>query len=124
MRKKRTDSSAHDSNYVAAQLARNHKSEPHTGDVLCPCYAGWDAFEKNVRFVLLKQRAGTRAERAYALHVMEDAMRIQSLSDLQYALEPGEHLLDEKRACHFRSMEMRIEARREKLLVRRRRHKG
>lgn len=108
MGKKRADSST-------------KEDAPRTAEVHCPCYAGWDVFEKNVRVVLRQQRAGTRAERAWALHVFDDAMRIQSQLDLQYVLEPGEYKLDEKPACDRRSMEERIEARRDKL-IRRRKH--
>ena len=103
------------------QRERDENTAPQTAEVVCPCYAGWEAFEKNVRVVLSKLKAGTRSERAYALHVFDDAMRIQSKEDLESALEPGEYMLDEKRACHFRSMEERMEARRDRLIRRRKR---
>ena len=117
MAKKRESSNKPDSDHQE----RNEESSTQTGEVVCPCWAGWEAFEKNVRFVLRQLKAGSHSERAYALHVFHDAMRIQSQYDLEYALEPGEHLLDEKRACNFRSMEQRIEAKRDRTTRRRKR---
>ncbi|HEX5885164.1 MAG TPA: hypothetical protein VFY67_11555 [Pyrinomonadaceae bacterium] len=88
----------------------------------CPCHAGWEVFEQHVTEVLHSLKDGSRVVRAHALHVFDDAARMQSVDDLHYSLEPGEKKLDEKRACsRFRSMEERVEARRDKRL---RRHKG
>jgi hypothetical protein len=42
MAKKRDGSSKPKSN----QLERNEEIAPHTAEVVCPCYAGWEAFEK------------------------------------------------------------------------------
>lgn len=88
----------------------------------CPCHAGWEVFEKNVSLVLRSLRDPSRVVRAHALHVFEDAARMQSASDLRYYVEAGDERLDEKRACsRFRSMEERLEARRNKRISQ---HKG
>jgi hypothetical protein len=81
----------------------------------CPCHAGWEVFEKNVSVVLRSLRDPSRVVRAHAIHVFEDAARNQSASDLRYYVEAREKRLNEKRACsRFRSMEERLEARRNK----------
>ena len=121
MGKKQDDSTKPDSNYGGAELGRNEESGPKAAEVQCPCYAGWEAFENNVRVVLRQLKTGSRAEKAHALHVFDDAMRILSRRDGQYVLESDEHKLDEKRACHFRS-EARIEARRDRLIRKWQRH--
>jgi hypothetical protein len=85
------------------------------GDVarsLCPCHAGWEVFEQHVGLVFRLLRDPSHVVRAHALHVFEDAARMQATEDLRYYLEPGEEKIGEKRACHFRSMEQRLEARR------------
>jgi hypothetical protein len=79
---------------------------------LCPCHAGWEGFEQHVSIVFRSLRDRSRVVRAHALHVFEDAARMQGAEDLRYYLEPGEERIGEKRACHFRSMEQRLEARR------------
>ena len=79
---------------------------------LCPCHAGWEVFEQQVGVVLLSLRDRSRSVRAHALHVFEDATRMQSAADLRYHLEAGEERIGEKRAACFRSMEERLEARR------------
>ena len=121
MGKKQNDSTKPNSNYGGAELGRNEESGHKTAEVHCPCYAGWETFENNVLVVLRQLKAGTRAEKAYALHVFDDAMRILSRRDRLYVLEPGEYKLDEKRACHIRS-EARIEARRDRLIRKWQRH--
>jgi hypothetical protein len=79
---------------------------------LCPCHAGWEVFEQHVGLVFRLLRDPSHVVRAHALHVFEDAARMQSAEDLRYYLEAGEEKIGEKRACHFRSMEERLEARR------------
>jgi hypothetical protein len=77
-------------------------------------------FEQHVSEVLHSLKDGGRVVRAQALHVFDDAARMQSADDLRYSLEPGEKKLDEKRACsRFRSMEERIRARRDKRIRKR-----
>ena len=78
---------------------------------LCPCHAGWEGFEPHVSSVFRSLRDRSRVVRAHALHVFEDAVRMQSVEELRYYLEPGEEKIREKR-CRFRSMEQRLEARR------------
>lgn len=78
---------------------------------LCPCHAGWEAFEQHVSVMFRSLRDRSHVVRAHALHVFEDAVRMQSAEELRYYLEPGEEKIGEKR-CRFRSMEQRLEARR------------
>jgi hypothetical protein len=101
---------------ITERLDRDFQSpdEVVRGDAvrsLCPCHAGWEAFEQNVSIVFRSLRDRSRVVRAHALHVFEDAARMQSVEELRYYLEPGEEKIGEKR-CRFRSMEQRLEARR------------
>ena len=91
---------------------------------LCPCHAGWEAFEGHVGDVLRMLRDPSRGVRAHALHVFEDAARMQSAADLSYCLEAGEERIGEKRAARFRSIEERLEARRSRRDRRRKRRHG
>ena len=88
----------------------------------CPCHAGWEVFEQNVQVVFRHLRAGSRIVRAHALHVFDDAMRMQMAEELKYYVEDGEPKIGEKRACaRYRSMQDRLEARRARRI---KRHKG
>jgi hypothetical protein len=81
----------------------------------CPCHAGWEVFEEHVGDVLRALRTGNREERAHALHVFDDAARMQLAEERRYYVEPGEERIGEKRACaRFRSIEERLEARRDR----------
>lgn len=81
----------------------------------CPCHAGWSAFEDHIDIVTRGLRDSSRIVRRNALHVFEDAARMQLAEDLQFCIEKGEEKLEEKRACaRYRSMEQRLFARREK----------
>ena len=80
----------------------------------CPCRAGWSDFEQHINLVTRGLRDPSRIVRRNALHVFEDAVRMQLAEDLQYYIEDGEEKLSEKRASAYRSMEQRLEARREK----------
>jgi hypothetical protein len=110
-------------NDVVADL--HVSAEVRRGDAVrsfCPCHAGWEVFEQHISEVLHSLKDGSRVVRAHALHVFDDAARMQSRDDLRYSLEAGEKKLDEKRACsRFRSMEERVEAKKNKRI---RRHKG
>lgn len=90
----------------------------------CPCHAGWEAFEGHVGEVLRAMRDPSRAVRAEALHVFQDAARMCSTADLEYYREDGEERIGEKRAQRFRSMEERLEARKCSRERRRRRRHG
>jgi hypothetical protein len=85
---------------------------------LCPCHAGWELFEQHVGLVFRLLRDPSHVVRAHALHVLEDAARMQSAEELHYYLEAGEEKIGEKRALH-RSMEERLEARRNRKLKKR-----
>lgn len=79
---------------------------------LCPCHVGWELFEQYVPVLIRRSKDPSHIVRAHALHVFEDAVRMQSASDIKYYVEPGEERICEKRACHFRPIEKRLEARR------------
>lgn len=91
---------------------------------LCPCHAGWQVFEQHVGIVFRSLRDRSHVVRAHALHVFEDAAHMQSAADLSYHLEAGEERIGEKRACHFRSMEQRLEARRKSKIRKSKRRRG
>jgi hypothetical protein len=93
----------------------------------CPCHAGWEAFESHVGEVMRAMRDPSRAVRAEALHVFDDASKMQRAADLSYYQadeEDGEARMGEKRAQPFRSMAERLEARRESRNRRRKRRHG
>lgn len=92
---------------------------------LCPCHAGWEAFEQHVGLVIRLLSDRSDVVRAQALHVFDEAVRMQAAEDLRYYLEAGEEKIGEKRACHFRSMEERIVARRDRKIRKlKRRHRA
>jgi hypothetical protein len=79
---------------------------------LCPCHAGWEAFERHVAVVLRATRDRDRAVRAHALHVFEDAARMQLRGEFDYRLRELEEMVRRKRASRFRPEEEAVEARR------------
>jgi hypothetical protein len=91
--------------------SRDEVGRRHTVRALCPCHAGWEAFEQHVDIVFRSLRDPSRIVRAHALHVFEDAAQMMLAEDLRYHLEAGEEKLGEQRALG-RSMEQRLEARR------------
>jgi hypothetical protein len=91
---------------------------------LCPCHAGWEMFEQKVDVVLRLLRDRSQVVRAHALHVIEDAARMQVAEDLGYHREAGEETIGEKRASRFRSTAERFEARRNKRIRNSRRRHG
>lgn len=88
---------------------------------LCPCHVGWKAFEDHVGDVLKMLRDPSRGVRAQALHVFDDATRMQFAEELNYYHEEGEERIGERRARGFRSIAERLEARRDR---RARKNKG
>ena len=78
----------------------------------CPCHAGWEVFEQNIRVVLRGLRDPNRKERADARHVFDDAARMQLVEELKLQFEPGEELIGQKHAQHFPSIVERLMARR------------
>ena len=86
----------------------------------CPCHVSWEVFEQNVAVLIRRLKDPSDIVRAHALHVFEDAVRMQSASDIKYYVEPGEERIHEKRACYFRPIEKRLEARRNRKLERQR----
>jgi hypothetical protein len=91
---------------------------------LCPCHVGWEVFEADVGEVLRALRDPSRAVRAKALHVLQDATKMCEAADLSYHREDGEERIGEKRAQGFRSMEQRLEARRNSRTRKRKRRPG
>ncbi len=93
----------------------------------CPCHAGWEAFEKHVGEVMRAMRDPSRFVRAGALHVFDDAAKMQREADLSYYQadeEDGRARIGERRARSFRSIEERLEARKGKRERRRKRRRG
>jgi len=89
---------------------------------LCPCHAGWEAFEGHVAEVLRAIRDRSRGVRAHALHVFEDAARMQHAEEFEYDIQEAEEMVRRKRASRFRPEESGLETmRREKIRRRRRR---
>ena len=89
---------------------------------LCPCHAGWDVFEGHVGRVLRMLRDPSRGVRAHALHVFEDAARMQHADEFEYDIQEAEEMVRRKRASRFRPEESRLETiQREKIRRHRRR---
>jgi len=78
---------------------------------LCPCHAGWEVFESHVGDVLRAFRDSSRGVRAGALHVFEDAARMQHACEFEHDVQEAEELLRRKRASRFRPEEGGLEAR-------------
>src|SRR5918997_1013385 len=78
---------------------------------LCPCHAGWETFEQHVGAVSRLTRDGSRAVRAHALHVFQDAAEMHSLGDPAHRLQFMEEMTRKKRASRFRPEEAEREAR-------------
>ncbi len=76
---------------------------------LCPCHAGWEAFEGHVSDVLRMLRDPSRGVRAQALHVLEDAARMQHDAEFDYDIQEAEAMTRRKRASRFRPQEGRLE---------------
>ena len=91
---------------------------------LCPCHVGFDLFEEHVSVVNRLLRHPSRVVRREALHVFEDAFTLKRARDLRYSLEQGEEKIGEKRACHFRSMAERLEARRDREISKKKRRRS
>ena len=82
---------------------------------LCPCHAGWDLFEENVGTLLRMLRDPNHLVRRRALHVFDDAGRMQSTAEADYYLATKDKHIGEKRASsRYRSMAERLEAKRER----------
>jgi hypothetical protein len=105
----------------------DEEASGHGVGAFCPCHAGWEVFESHVGEVMRAMRDPSRAVRAGALHVFMDAAKMQREADLGHYRadeEDGEARIGEKRAQRFRSIEERLEARRDKRMRRRRRRHG
>jgi hypothetical protein len=87
---------------------------------LCPCHAGWEAFEQFIGVVSRLTQDSSPAVRAHALHVYEDAVKIQSLEDSAHWLEAVEEALSRKRAPQSGGGEAGVKVRRSGLVKRRR----
>ena len=89
---------------------------------LCPCHAGWEVCESHVSDVLRLLKDPSRVVRAHALHVFDDAARMQLATDLSYYLEAGEERIG--RTGHFPSIVERLKAKRSRKVGRRKRQRG
>jgi len=100
----------------------NVSDEAVRGDAvryLCPCHAGWELFEEHVGVLHRLLQDPSDVVRRHALHVFEDAARMQSRGDLEYCVEADEEKIGEKRTSCYRSMEQRFEARRARKISKR-----
>ena len=79
---------------------------------LCPCHAGWEMFEQLFSVVSQLTQDSSPAVRAHALHVYEDAVKIQSIEDSAHRLEAIEEELRQKRATQFGDAEAKFEVKR------------
>jgi len=79
---------------------------------LCPCHAGWDAFEKLIGVVLRLMQDSSPAVRGNALHGYHDAVRIQRLRDCADWLDAVEEVLGRKLASDSRKEEAGFRVRR------------
>ena len=79
---------------------------------LCPCHAGWAAFERHVSLVLKAIRDRSRPVRAQALHVFHDAARMRLKDELDDRLQEAEARVRGKRPSRFRPGERALTARR------------
>jgi hypothetical protein len=104
-------------NREADLRARDEAAREDGVRAFCPCHAGWEVFEQNVQVVFRSLKDSNRAVRADALHVLDDAARMQIAEELKYYIVPGEEKLEEKRA-RGRSIQERLEARRERKIRR------
>jgi hypothetical protein len=110
---------------VADLQAADEVVRGHAVRSLCPCHVGWEVFEQHVDVVLRRLRDRSHVVRAHALHVFEDAVVMQSAEDLRFYLEAGEERIGEKRASsRFRSIEERLEARRNRKTRRQKKDHG
>ena len=103
----------------------NVSDEAVRGDAvryLCPCHAGWELFEEHVGVLHRLLKDPSDVVRRHALHVFEDAARMQSRGDLEYCVEADEEKIGEKRTSCYRSMEQRLEARRDRKISKRKSH--
>lgn len=87
---------------------------------LCPCHAGWETFEQLIGVVSRLTQDSPPVVRAHALHVYEDAVKIQSLEDSAHRLEAVEEALGRKRASQFGGGEEEFRVRRSGTVKRRR----
>ena len=87
---------------------------------LCPCHAGWERFEQLFSVVLGLTQDSSPAVRAHALHVYEDAVKIQSIEDFGHQLVTVEEKLRQKRASRFGYEEAEFEVKRSDMVKRRR----
>ena len=79
---------------------------------VCPCRNSWELFEQHVHLVSRLTRDRSRAVRATALHVFDDATFLQSIEDAEYRFQSVEEKLRKKRAGLLRSGKAQIEVRR------------
>lgn len=112
-RKKEIECGAADAGRLLAEL--RSPDEAVRADAvrsLCPCHAGWEVFERHVGVVMRALRDESRGVRAHALHVFEDAARMQGSEEFGYYVEEAAERLRKKRASRFRPAETAAEARR------------
>jgi hypothetical protein len=75
---------------------------------LCPCHAGWELFERLIGIVSQLEKDSSPAVRAHALHVLEDAIKMQSVGDPSYRIQLAEGMIRKKRVSRFRPEEAEL----------------
>ena len=117
MRKKRKSAAhlkaaaqAFDEGRYASRMCSPEEEE--RGDAvrsLCPCHVGWEVFEGHVGEVLHALKDRSRGVRAQALHVFEDAARMQHVSEIDFYVQEAEERLRRKGFSRFRPTEKKID---------------
>jgi len=68
---------------------------------LCPCHAGWQPFEQQLKIVSELQKDASRIVRGAAIHVFEDAAEMESSGYPTNPREISNEMLRTKRASRF-----------------------
>lgn len=87
---------------------------------LCPCRVGWKLFEQHLHLLSRLMKDKSPAVRAHALHVFEDAARMQNLEEAEYRFQSVEERLQRKRGPRFQGEVVEPEIRRSGIFKKRR----
>ena len=66
---------------------------------LCPCRKGWELFEQHVKSIYLLTKNQSPSIRARGLHILADAVLLQSIEDADYRFQTVEDVLRKKRVA-------------------------
>ena len=76
---------------------------------LCPCRNGWKRFEQHVNIVSQLTRDRSPEVRAHALHILQDALLLQSIGDAEYRFQSVEEVLRKRRSRLSRQKDDKVE---------------